>query len=135
MLSGRDKELARRIGREVRHGSYPTIPSMGLSGPVAWACATATGGIAYLLKDFHWILWGAVLSLAASSLMYHAIYRKTFVFTRRGDAAFLCLYMLAFGLGVRELIASGYYLLGGLIGFFGFATIVGLVASLFSTRD
>lgn len=134
MLSQRDRELARAIGYEVRHG--PVVgPGWGpLSGPISWLGAALTGGLSYWLRDAHSLIWGVPLFIAAGFLSSHSAERQEIRGSRVADALFLVLYSSVFGIALLQLWSREYIILTGMIGLAAFATISAQLTALLQSR-
>jgi hypothetical protein len=135
MLSERDHELAREIGRQVRQAPVHANPFGPLPGPIAWIASGITGSIAYWLRNDHSLFWGTALFISACFLVCHAIYRESEFFGNRAvDLFFLVLYSTVFWLALSELWARDYLILTGMIGLAAFVTITALISSIFKKQ-
>lgn len=135
MLSRRDREMARAIGREVRTGGAAS-PDLGpMPGYFAWPIAAACGVLSYLARDIHSLFWGIPLFIAASCLSAHAVFRFEFPGSRSGDLFFLGLYSLAFAITLARLWTGEYLILSAMFGLAAVVAVLSLIGALMKRRD
>lgn len=135
MLNQRDKELARRIAFEVRHGPDASFPE-SLPGEAAVPLMIILGVISVALYryDFHGLFWGTAAFLALLMPALHASWRYELRGSRSADIFWLSVYFTIFWC-VRQFLQHNEYdfasLMNYLLWFVGCAP---LFYSLFRSR-